>query len=214
VATRRRAAADPRQLWLDFDDTPREPLSSTLDSVFFAIRPDLATAARMAEHAEELRHRHGLRGRRRPTEILHVSLLGLGKYEELSGEFIRRAKQAASTIQLARFVVALDRVMSFGQQDNHPFVLRGEEGVVGLVALRQALCAAMAAAGLKLRVPSLFMPHLTLLYDRKLVPEMFLDEPLSWTVSDFVLVHSRHGKSNYENLGTWPLQDARSPLRD
>jgi 2'-5' RNA ligase len=204
-----RAAADPHQLWLDLDGTPREPTGLTLDSVFFAIRPDLAAAAQIAGVAEALKRQHGLRGRRRPTEILHVSLLGLGKYEELSGEFIRRVKQAASTIRLARFVVALDRVMSLGQQENRPFVLCGEEGVVGLVALRQALYAAMAGTGLKLRVPSHFMPHLTLLYDRKSVPEMILDEPLTWAVNDFALVHSRHGKSDYEYLGNWPLHDAR-----
>ena len=34
----------------------------------------------------------------------------------------------------------------------------------------------------------------------------FATEPISWTVCEFVLVHSRLGKTEHIHLGRWPLR--------
>ena len=49
-----------------------------------------------------------------------------------------------------------------------------------------------------------YEPHLTLLYDDRCVAEQAIDI-VSWTVREFVLVHSLHGQGRYVMLGRWPL---------
>jgi len=46
-----------------------------------------------------------------------------------------------------------------------------------------------------------FTPHVTLLYDPRSVEEHPI-EPISWTVSEFVLIHSMQG---HAHLARWPL---------
>lgn len=50
-----------------------------------------------------------------------------------------------------------------------------------------------------------FEPHMTLLYRGQLIPEVVLDEPVGWTVRDFVLVHSLQGEGRHEHLCYWLL---------
>jgi 2'-5' RNA ligase len=45
----------------------------------------------------------------------------------------------------------------------------------------------------------------TLLYDERGIAEHAI-EPVSWTVREFVLVHSLRGQSKYIPLGRWPLR--------
>jgi 2'-5' RNA ligase len=51
-----------------------------------------------------------------------------------------------------------------------------------------------------------FTPHVTLLYDDRMVPEQAV-EPISWRVREFVLTHSLLGKTQHVELGRWPLRD-------
>jgi 2'-5' RNA ligase len=53
--------------------------------------------------------------------------------------------------------------------------------------------------------PSRFMPHVTLLYDRQTVDAQGIT-PVSWRVTEFVLVHSLLGQSRHIVLGRWPLR--------
>jgi 2'-5' RNA ligase len=62
--------------------------------------------------------------------------------------------------------------------------LRCGPGLAGLTTLRQALASRSA-----------FTPHVTLLYDRQSVPEACIDEPITWTVRDFVLVQTCRGRA-------------------
>ena len=48
-------------------------------------------------------------------------------------------------------------------------------------------------------------PHMTLLYDRKTVLPEKLDRPVSWSVREFLLIHSVYGKSEHNVVGRWPL---------
>jgi len=46
----------------------------------------------------------------------------------------------------------------------------------------------------------------TLLYDRKSVLESGIDEPITWTVREFFLVHSLYGLSEHVHCARWPLR--------
>jgi 2'-5' RNA ligase len=63
----------------------------------------------------------------------------------------------------------------------------------------------MKRAGFPLPAGRSFNPHMTLLYDHRLVAEQVIDHPLHWTATEFALIDSHVGHSHYECLGTWPL---------
>ncbi len=70
--------------------------------------------------------------------------------------------------------------------------------------LQRALLADMKRAGIRPTEKS-DKPHVTLLYDSRLVPEQPV-EPVRWTVTEFVLVHSHQGLGRHEELGRWALR--------
>jgi 2'-5' RNA ligase len=121
---------------MGFEAAPRPT-----DGVFFAIRPDVGTAARIAQRARCLRGELGLKGEPFATERLHVSLHHLGDYEGLPRGIVAAAGEAAATVMMPRFDVAFNRAMSFsGRPGNLPFVLFGDDGAAGLRLLHQRLC--------------------------------------------------------------------------
>ncbi len=202
----RASRRDPRQLSLDLGLPPTPSISP--DRIFFAILPSPADAAMIRARAEALRLDLGLRGRPRPPEVLHISLQFVGWYQPPPFASVDRAMRAAWTIELPRFEVTFDRVTSFGAgTEARPVVLRCAEGSAALLDLCEAFGPAMEAAGPHRRRPgSPSGLHMTILYDRKVVPEAILDAPITIPVRDFALVHSLHGESRYLILGRWPLQ--------
>ncbi len=97
-----------------FDDAlPKKPL---IDQIFFAVRPDEETAARIAEIVRRLCLEHGLRGKPLPPERLHVTLRGLGGYDGTSQDVVVAAKDAAAAIAMPPFNVAFNSIMSFGAE--------------------------------------------------------------------------------------------------
>ncbi|MNL66559.1 hypothetical protein D3C87_1910460 [compost metagenome] len=49
-----------------------------------------------------------------------------------------------------------------------------------------------------------FTPHVTMLYDRRLVAEQGI-EPVRWTVGGFTLIHSLLGRTEHIPLARWTL---------
>ncbi|MEQ1578070.1 MAG: 2'-5' RNA ligase family protein [Hyphomicrobium sp.] len=118
---------------------------------------------------------------------------------------IDNAMRAASTVSMAPFKVEFDRVASFsGGHGKRALVLTGGDGLDGLVTLRKALRQAMTKAGSRLQPQSGSSPHLTMMYDDRAC-DSFPIEPISWTVSRFVLVDSLVGQSRCMHLGQWSL---------
>jgi RNA 2',3'-cyclic 3'-phosphodiesterase len=174
------------------------------DRLFFAIFPDAGTAARVAQLREALRLELGLQGKPLAIERLHATLLHVGDYDWLPQHVVARAGAVASTVAMPPFTVAFDGAGSFrGRPGHRPFVLRGEDGVAGLMMLQQRLGLAMAKAGLGC-FGKLYTPHMTLLYGDRLVAERPVDA-VSWAVREFVLVHSLLGRSRYNVLARFPL---------
>ena len=89
---------------------------------------------------------------------------------------------------------------------NRPLVLRGDDGVSGLIALRDRLVA--ATVDIPGSIPAArreFTPHLTLLYDERDIREEPVEE-ISWMVTEFVLIRSLFGQGRHVVLGRRPLR--------
>lgn len=177
------------------------------DRLFFGVFPEPAVAGEIAERARDLKGRLGLSGAPLAPDRFHVTLHHIGDYAGLPRGIVAQALEAGGAVadRTAPFDVAFDKAASFNNRGNNPFVLQGGEGLADLHAFQKALGLAMAHAGLGKQVARQFNPHVTLLYDRAVASETPV-EPVSWSVSEFVLVHSLLGQTRHIVLGRWPLK--------
>ena len=173
--------------FLNFGGSP-----NPTDRLFFAVLPDIAVAKRVAQFAHGMRNEYNLKGKLLAPDRFHVTLYHIGDYEGLPGRIVTIASEAAATVAMPPFDITFDRAGSFsGRPGNLPFVLRGRDGVVALIAFQRVLATAMMKAGLKSPGKSGFTPHMTLLYDERYVPEQAA-EVIGWTVALRRLQHP-HG---------------------
>ena len=177
------------------------------DGLFFAVLPEAAAAADISRLGQHQSRTHGLTGKPILAERLHVSVHKIGDYAGRPRGIVAAGCEAGAAVEMSSFDLAFDRVVSFGgRSGNRPFVLRGGDGVAGLLALHRHLGAALQKVGLWRWVKPQYEPHVTLLYDDRYVAEQAVD-PVRWTVREFVLVHSLHGQGRYDFLGRWKLRD-------
>jgi 2'-5' RNA ligase len=173
--------------------------------IFFAIRPTPEAAERISRLAAEFRKRYSLTGQPVAPEHLHISLNFVGQFAEPDRQVIDRAKAAVAEVAMPPFVVALDRVGSWGRGDGpKPMVLRGDDGVIGANLLHEQIHAALARAGSVGKAEPQIAPHLTLLRDKAEAPMQFID-PVTWAVEEFVLLDSVRGQGRHALLGRWRL---------
>ena len=170
-----------------------------------AVFPDDYTAAQIGSLANGLRETHGLRGKIRPVNHLHVSLplpRHFVRGPESAVEIIGRVCETVAAVTPS-FEIRFERVMSFPKPTgNHTLVLVGEShGNDGIMHLHGMLRAEFAKYHLR---TSKLVPHLTLLYDKKELTSSLV-EPVCWTVKEIVLVNSEVGATKYHRLGCWKL---------
>jgi 2'-5' RNA ligase len=192
----------PKQLALAGFDTVAE----TTVGLFFGTYPNENAVAAIDTLAQRFCVRHGLKGRPLRKDLFHLTLLDLSDCIGPPERVIAFASEAAGTISMPSFSVALDHVVPFGRSRKGPLVLGGGDGVAALAMLHHALAEAMTRAGLRVKAKS-YTPHLTLLYDRGEVVRQPV-ETISWTVRDFVLVQSLIGQGKHVPLARWPLLSA------
>ncbi|WP_250538151.1 MULTISPECIES: RNA 2',3'-cyclic phosphodiesterase [unclassified Caballeronia] len=181
-----------------------KPGERITDSLFFALYPDAAAAARIAELAARLRIEHRLKARAIPADRLHVTLLYLGAFAGVPADVVAQARTAACRIASPPVELVLDRIGSFaGRRAKRPLVLSGDVAEP-LGALEHTLGTALEAAGIALKRHPRFTPHVTLLYDEHRIARQAV-EPIAWTAHEFALVRSFIGRSQYEVLARWPL---------
>ncbi|OED00137.1 2'-5' RNA ligase family protein [Rhizobium sp. YK2] len=178
-----------------------------VNEFYFALLPDAAIAARSHELAGHLRRQHRFSTKPRRPDLFHVTLYPIGSFRYLPEEVAFAAMEAASRVRKSRFPVVFDRAVSFGNGDNRPLVLWNKDGNAELKALYQELADAMRLTGIVLTKEKSVEPHMTLLYQGHLVPDIMLDEPVSWTARDFVLINSLQGEAKHEHLCYWTLHD-------
>ncbi len=177
---------------------PHQPAT---DRLFIGIFPDPKAAVDMNALGRNLRIGHELRGRPMPAWRLHATVHHVSDGIGLDPDVVDHAKRIATGISMPAFRVEFNSVQSFG---SGAFVLRGDEGVVGLEMLQRRVGGALEKAGLG-KAFDRYTPHVTLLWDSHLIP----DHPITaigWWVREFVLVHSFLGQTRYEFLGRFPLR--------
>ena len=174
------------------------------DRLFLATFPDPDTAAHLAELGHALRLQHALKAKPFAPDRFHVSLHHVGDYAGLPQDVVSSVREVAAAVAMPPFTVAFNAAASLrGRPGNQPFVLRGDDGVVGLMALQGRLGPAMEKAGLGRAAPH-YTPHVTLLYGDRFVADHAIPA-VSWAVREFVLVHSLLGRSCYRLLARFPL---------
>jgi RNA 2',3'-cyclic 3'-phosphodiesterase len=174
------------------------------DVLFFALLLEAENASQIVQVRERLCEEFGLSGRRIGGDLLHISLHGIGAYDGLPRAVVQRAKEAGAAVLAKPFDIVLDRAMSFcPKREVRPFVLRTGDDAA-LVTFHRLLGGAMKNAGFR-RIASQFTPHMTLLYGDRTVVERSIDA-IQWTVRDFVLIHSLHGRGQHIHLARWSLR--------
>jgi 2'-5' RNA ligase len=175
-------------------------------SLVLALFPDPDTGRQLGHLGESLCEMYELYGRMRPLNHLHVSLplpqLPTNS-PKIAIEIISRVCQAVATVTCP-FEIKFDRVMRFGRGDgNLPVVLAGDDhGNDGVRSLHRSLRAEFAKyISINSSAPR-FVPHLTLLYDKKHFDPGGI-KPVFWTVREIVLVASEVGATKYHLLGRW-----------
>lgn len=177
------------------------------DRLFWGLVPAHADGQRIFQFANGWRAELGLTGRVLAPAQLHVSLYALGDYAGIPQRLIGAARQAGDAVKLPPFDVAFDRVMSFYRKDRkRALVLRPSARIAALSEFHRALGSCMKSAGLARWVTPHFTPHMTLLYDRRMVAEQPV-EAVCWHVEGFVLVHSLVGRSQHIHLARWKLNE-------
>jgi 2'-5' RNA ligase len=200
----RQTQPEPRQ----FDLLGGGIASTELHRLFFALMPDDATRVRLAAAAEALRASHsGLRARWINPSRYHATLHFLGDHAALRPMLVDGAIAAADKIHAEPFAWTLDNAASFRGREP-PCVLRGAEVPDPMLQLWQTLRHALALDGQAGHLERSFTPHVTLAYSHSTMLEPAAIAPVSWQVTDFVLVHSVVGQGGYEILGRWRMADS------
>lgn len=192
---------------LSFLDPPEDPPGHERHNLFFALMPPPAVAEQVYRAAMSWRRAHGLTGKLVGADRLHVSLHGVAP--DVSPLTVDAVRFIATRVDSPCFEVVFDRMQSFESHrpGDNPLVLSHSDhrSLTNLHRLHKLLHLEIRRSGLPLLTSHGFNPHMTLLYDRQLVPELAI-EPLRWTATEFALIDSHVGESHYECLGTWPLR--------
>lgn len=175
--------------------------------LFLGVVPKDSDGMRIFQLSNGWRAELGLTGRPTSPGCLHVSLYALGDYAGIPQRLLDAVRQAGDAVRLHSFDVTFDRVMSFYRRDRtRAFVLRPSARIAALSEFHRALGESMTSAGLARWVTPHFTPHMTLLYDRRMIPEQPV-EAVCWHVDGFVLIHSLVGRSQHKRLAQWKLEE-------
>lgn len=186
------------------DSLPGIEARPRAESLFFCLFPDAIACEAIAGETDALRVEHSLLGSPISPKRLHATLHYLGEHDIDRQDIVASASTAASRVTHPPFEVTLSRASSFSTRtDKHPCVLLSQEDRQPIHGLWRDLGNHLMAAGLGRYLKRDFVPHVTVLYDtRVLAPHAV--EPIQWQARDFSLVRSRSGE--YEVLGSWQLR--------
>jgi len=167
-------------------------------NLYFAIRPDAAAAQAACALGRAA-------GQVMDPERLHVSLYSLGMHQGFPRQLVAEAAGAAGGIRQPAFLVALDRMATWGRgRGPLPVVAWAEDGVTGVRELHGRLHAAVAPMAPWRRRKATIEPHLSLWRADARAPVTFMP-PIRWWVREFVLLDSRYGEGRHKVLDRFAL---------
>jgi 2'-5' RNA ligase len=191
-----------------FDFIETMPRPSIINSLFLALFPDGGIAQHMVGLGAGFKKKHGLTGRLRPLDHLHLTLHWIDDYPEIPNSVVEAVGQACESIssRTAPFEVTLDCALSFGRGSvKRPLVLAGNESHNrALSEFHQQLLAELVKCRCLGKGKAKLEPHVTLLYDKPIAECPVA--PVSWRAEEIVLVCSEVGATRYQRLGQWKLR--------
>ena len=177
------------------------------DPVFFAVLVGGRLRPALQAIVTDQQRLHGISAGLLPATTLHISLVGVGFYQELSGPDLATAMATGDSIGFTPFDIALTRLMSVKRRVGAPPMALTPGSDTPLVDLSRLLRWGMLERGFEPRSDPSEAFHLTLLYDRVSAPETVLEHPPTLRVEGFALVRSFYGQGRYEIIGEWPRAD-------
>lgn len=182
-------------------EAPSTPTSTR--RLFFALWPDEALRAQLAERADALIRHRGIIGHPSRPQRYHLTLNFLGDAVPAAVE--TSVRRAATRIQAPPFTLRLDKAGSFNNKDI-PVWFGCQEPPLELRHLDQRLRSALR--GLPVDKNPGLKPHLTILRgaEKRLRDETIV--PIEWQVQEFVLIDSYLDETpvRYEILERYPLR--------
>lgn len=149
----------------------------------------------------DLCNRHGLKGRPRPDDVLHVSIAGFDPSSITEDELCH----LLSRLEFDEFDIYFDRAASFQGSDGKPLVLHSDNGNQALVELEGSVSKLLEPRFGKPHRQA-YNPHMTLLYDKgKIVPHK-IEVPVQWRVRELLLVESLQGQTKYRLICKFPCR--------
>ena len=174
-----------------------------LHRLFFALRPPLAQAGRLAQLSYAL----PASGTRVSIDRLHLTVSLTEDYELFPASRARAMLDAGNAVRAEAFPVLLDQLVG----GSRSIVARPRRMPDELRLFARQLDGALAERGVGRRKGSRFSPHVTLLY-RDGDPFAAPVDPIGWLAEEFVLIHSIVGATRHIELGRWPLRPAAATL--
>lgn len=170
--------------------------------LFFALWPDAAARAALADLARTTASRYG--GRAVPAANLHLTLVFLGEVDPARIGALRRA---ADGVACPGFAFQLDRVGGFRRAGVAWAGCRRPPPA--LLALQSSLEGRIREAGFS-PDDRAFAPHLTLARRVREPVEPRDMEAVAWRANAFALVESARGEGAYRTLAEWPLGEGKN----
>lgn len=197
---------EPTAAWFRPEDSSHLPGTLAGYSLLLVVFPEPDDAQRIAHAVDGLCSQHGLRGKCLQAGRLHVTLHQLAIFKDkIAQQHVDACIAAADSVACRSLPLCFDRLLSFPRKSDakHPFVLRCDaRSDAGLALLRQSLAKALRRCG---QHPSPSgTPHMTMAYDRLVVPEHPI-EPILWTAKRFTLIVSHVGRGYHQRIGPWTL---------
>jgi len=166
--------------------------------LFFALWPDAAAAATLADASVDLAHLAG--GKPVPQAKIHLTLAFLGDVEDAALDAARRAPEG---LRHAPFEVVLDQVGSF--RGARVAWAGCREPSRGLLEMQGELCERLGRLGFALEERA-YTPHVTLARKVTRAVAQRQAEPIRWQAQSFALVRTELGRGSYSTLEEWVLR--------
>ena len=177
------------------------PHSDGSHRLFFALWPPDEVRQALARGADDVPQ--FATGRRVADAKLHLTLHFLGGWRGRPDDVVDRASAAVASMRARAFHLVVDHAGSF---TGARVGWLAPSGNSGLDALWSDLGRVLDQVGVPRREQPRFSPHVTVRRDIRARLGDIPIEPISWSVEDFVLVHSHDGV--YDVLARWPLAQA------
>ncbi len=183
-------------------EPPRPPTLSGLPRInlFAAVRLSIQDSRFICDFSAKVLSAHGIRGRMRRADLLHLSLFRLPP--GTSDEVLSRIFEYIDPLQLPAFDVHFESVKKYKNTGGACVLVVGE-GLEPIRNLRELLIKAIFGENITLKGG--FEPHMTVCYDPAHELKKTEIPHISFRGAELVIIRSHGGLSRHDVLRSWSL---------